>query len=114
MAQRDECSPPDFGEGVVQPDSAQDMLDALEESAASVRAILPGISDEQMQQTWRLVNDGQEILAMPRAAVFRAIMLNHTYHHRGQLGVYLRLLGAQVPSAYGPSADEQPDFVKNM
>ncbi|HEY3243012.1 MAG TPA: DinB family protein, partial [Phycisphaerae bacterium] len=38
----------------------------------------------------------------------RGVMLNHWYHHRGQLGVYLRLLGAVVPSSYGPSGDERP------
>jgi uncharacterized damage-inducible protein DinB len=27
-------------------------------------------------------------------------------HHRGQLTVYLRMLGAKVPSVYGPTADE--------
>lgn len=31
--------------------------------------------------------------------------LNHSTHHRGQLIVYLRLLGARVPSVYGPTAD---------
>jgi len=35
-------------------------------------------------------------------------MLNHWYHHRGQLSVYLRQLGVPVPSIYGPSADENP------
>jgi uncharacterized damage-inducible protein DinB len=43
--------------------------------------------------------------------MLRVIMLNHLYHHRGQFGVYLRLLGAKVPSAYGPSGDEAPDFM---
>ena len=47
-------------------------------------------------------------MAMPRAAFARAIMLNHWYHHRGQLLVYLRLLDLPVPSVYGPSADENP------
>jgi uncharacterized damage-inducible protein DinB len=28
-------------------------------------------------------------------------------HHRGQLGVYLRLNDAKVPGAYGPSADDK-------
>jgi len=42
------------------------------------------------------------------AAVMRSIMLNHWYHHRGQLSVYLRLLEIPVPSIYGPSADENP------
>ncbi|MDE3108921.1 MAG: damage-inducible protein DinB [Acidobacteriota bacterium] len=31
--------------------------------------------------------------------------LNHSTHHRGQLIVYLRVLGARVPSVYGPTAD---------
>lgn len=33
-------------------------------------------------------------------------MLQDHIHHRGQLSVYLRMLGAKVPSIYGPSADE--------
>ena len=45
---------------------------------------------------------------MPRARVLRAVMLNHWYHYRGQLTVYLRALGLAVPSVYGPSADENP------
>ncbi len=43
----------------------------------------------------------------------RTILLNHIYHHRGQLGVYLRMLGAKVPSSYGPSGDEMPDFMQS-
>ena len=57
---------------------------------------------------WRLQSGGKDILAMPRVAVVRAIMLNHWYHHRGQLLVYLRLLNQSVPSVYGPTADENP------
>ena len=38
----------------------------------------------------------------------RSIMLNHWYHHPGQLLVYLRLLDVPVPSVYGPSTDENP------
>ena len=45
---------------------------------------------------------------MPRVAVVRAIMLNHWYHHRGQLLVYLRLHNVPLPSVYGPTADENP------
>jgi len=54
---------------------------------------------------------GSERLAMPRVAFVRAIMLNHWYHHRGQLQVYLRLLDVPVPSVYGPTADEANAFV---
>ena len=61
-----------------------------------------------MGATWRLMSGGRELMAMPRAAFARAIMLNHWYHHRGQLLVYLRLLDVPVPSVYGPTADENP------
>ena len=57
---------------------------------------------------WTLKIDGQVVMAMPRAALLRAIMLNHWYHHRGQLSVYLRQLNVPLPSIYGPSADENP------
>ena len=48
------------------------------------------------------------LLEQPRAALVRALVLNHLYHHRGQLTVYLRLLDVPLPSIYGPSADENP------
>jgi uncharacterized damage-inducible protein DinB len=51
---------------------------------------------------WRLQAGGRDIIAMPRVAVVRTIMLNRWYHHRGQLLVYLRLLSLPVPSVYGP------------
>ena len=50
----------------------------------------------------------RELFVLPRMALLRSIMLNHLYHHRGQLTVYLRALGVPVPSIYGPSADENP------
>ncbi len=56
---------------------------------------------------WRMVGE-REVLAIPRAAVLRAIMLNHWHHHRGQLSVYLRELGIPIPSIDGNSADENP------
>jgi uncharacterized damage-inducible protein DinB len=33
-------------------------------------------------------------------------LLDHI-HHRGQFSVYLRLVGAKVPSIYGPTADSE-------
>ncbi len=46
--------------------------------------------------------------SIAKARQHLAIMLNHWYHHRGQLLVYLRLLNLPVPSVYGPTADENP------
>ena len=61
-----------------------------------------------MMATFRVMAGDRELMAMPRVAFLRAIMLNHWYHHRGQLSVYLRELNVPVPSIYGPSADENP------
>jgi uncharacterized damage-inducible protein DinB len=54
-----------------------------------------------------MMKGGQELWSLPRAAVLRTVLLNHWYHHRGQLTVYLRQTGALVPAVYGDSADEK-------
>jgi len=81
---------------------------ALTESIAKAKRTLAGFDDAKMGAVWRLQASGKDILAMPRVAFLRAVMLNHWYHHRGQLLVYLRLLNIPVPSVYGPTADENP------
>lgn len=98
--------PPRF----VQPEAATaaELVPALMESVSKARQHLGGFDDAAMHATWRLMSGGLEIMAMPRVALARAIMLNHWYHHRGQLLVYLRLLDVPVPSVYGPTADENP------
>ena len=90
---------------------ALQIIDAFERSVAAVEEKLPTISDEQMQAPWRLMEETAELMAMTRAVMLRTILFNHIYHHRGQFGVYLRLVGAKVTSAYGPSGDEMPDFL---
>ena len=108
MATRDEAPPPNFDRGREQPRTAGEVLEALDRSAAFVRQTLPTIDDRRMGETFKVVAGGRTLFAIPRAAFLRSILLNHWYHHRGQLGVYLRLLGAPVPASYGPSADESP------
>ena len=56
--------------------------------------------------TWKLLKQGQELMSMPRLAVIRTWVLNHTIHHRAHLCVYLRVNDVPVPGMYGPSADE--------
>ena len=51
---------------------------------------------------------GTPMFSMPRLAVVRSFILNHSIHHRGQLSVYLRLLDVPLPPIYGPTADENP------
>ena len=88
--------------------TAAELVPALTESVAKAKRALGAYDDAKMAATWRLEKGGREVLAMPRVAFVRAIMLNHWYHHRGQLLVYLRLLNLPVPSVYGPTPDENP------
>jgi len=88
--------------------SAAELIPALEESVRTARQVVGSFDDQKAMGTWKLVQNGKELMVAPRVALLRSIMLNHWYHHRGQLSVYLRLLNVAVPSIYGPSADENP------
>jgi uncharacterized damage-inducible protein DinB len=82
------------------------LVRALDKSAAEARAALQGTSDEFLMTPWRLLAHGQVVQETPRWVMIQDT-LNHWAHHRGQMTVYLRLLGAKVPSIYGPSADDK-------
>src|SRR6266700_1546410 len=88
--------------------SASELIPTLERSLAEAKSILNGFDDSTMMANWKLTRAGKELFSAPRVGIIRSIMLNHWYHHRGQLSVYLRLLDVPVPSIYGPSADENP------
>ncbi len=88
--------------------SRQEILDTFSKSMATAKDTLKGMDDARLGSTWSLVRNGKAVMTMPRIAVVRSIMLNHVYHHRGQLSVYLRMLDVPLPSIYGPSADENP------
>jgi uncharacterized damage-inducible protein DinB len=75
---------------------------------ASARAALKSMDDARLVSMWSVTKNGKPIMEMPRIAFLRSILMNHAYHHRGQLSVYLRMLEVPVPSIYGPSADENP------
>jgi uncharacterized damage-inducible protein DinB len=49
---------------------------------------------------------GPKQMGEVRKADILWLMLMDSIHHRGQFSIYLRLVGAKVPSIYGPSADE--------
>ena len=111
-AMQEQFPVPDFSKGFPSPGSVEEVMAALENTIVTVRKVLPTIDDAKMMQTLTAVSNGQVVLTMPRVAFLRSIMFNHVYHHRGQFGVYLRLLGAKVPAAYGPSGDEVPEFAR--
>ncbi len=91
-----------------QPASRGEILATHEESTKKVQAALATIGDAGLGRTWHLKKDGETVMALPKGKLIRTVALNHNYHHRGQLSVYLRLLNVAVPSIYGPSADEVP------
>ena len=97
---------PQFSDPVLK--SASELLPTLEQSIANAKKILGGMDEAAFNETWRMMMGDREIFAIPRAALLRSVMLNHWYHHRGQLSVYLKQLDVPIPSIYGPSADENP------
>ncbi len=97
---------PDFVDPI--PKSASELVPALNQSIATAKKVLGSLEDTELMATWRVMQGERELFAAPRVAVLRSIMLNHWYHHRGQLTMYLRELDVPIPSIYGPSADENP------
>jgi uncharacterized damage-inducible protein DinB len=87
--------------------STEDLLAAFDKSVAQARAALVAADDSKMLAPWSLMAGGKTMMTMPKVAVIRTFVMNHTIHHRAQLGVYLRLNDIPVPGVYGPSADEQ-------
>jgi uncharacterized damage-inducible protein DinB len=102
----DESPLPDFAALFKQPATVQEILNGHEKSVETVREILPTLDDARLMTNWSAMKDGKPVMTMPKVMFLRSIMLNHWIQHRGQLGVYLRLVGAKVPSSYGPSGDE--------
>ena len=88
--------------------SVEELTSTLSSSVAHAIEKLRGWGDEGLDVGLRLTRNGKTVLQMPRYNMIRAVMLNHWYHHRAQLTVYLRLLDVPVPAVYGASADEVP------
>jgi uncharacterized damage-inducible protein DinB len=91
-----------------QPEPGTDFAANLDAGLEESRSILSKWDSEMASGTWRLTAGDREIFSIPRVEMIRSMLLNHWYHHRGQLTVYLRLLDVPVPAVYGRSADDQP------
>jgi len=101
----------DFAAGSFQPfapSNTAELLEKFDKNIAEAVGALKDQPDEHLLKTWRLRNGEQVFFELPRVSVLRTMALNHVIHHRGQLSVYLRLLGVPLPSVYGPTADEAP------
>jgi uncharacterized damage-inducible protein DinB len=83
-----------------------DYLKALDDAAASALKALQELPDADLDVNWQLKARGNVVQQGPRHRMIQETF-NHWAHHRGQMTVYLRLMGAKVPALFGPSADEQ-------
>jgi uncharacterized damage-inducible protein DinB len=103
----------DFSTGSIKPlpfESTAQLVQALDEGAAQVRAALQATPDSAWKENWKLTFQGKTIFEGNRFLAYREMFLNHLVHHRAQLGVYLRLNEKPVPATYGPSADDKMGF----
>ena len=87
-------------------ETSADLVKALNEAAAEARSALEKTTDEHLQTKWKLLARGNVVWEGTRIEMIQDT-INHWAHHRGQMTVYLRLMGAKVPALYGPSADDQ-------
>lgn len=87
--------------------SRKAILDLFDKNVAAARKAIAAVKDQDVGKMWSLLQGGKPLFTMPRAAVIRNFVLNHTIHHRAILCVYLRLNDIAVPGMYGPSGDQQ-------
>ena len=99
-------TPPE-GQGTFQQPAINTLAAVHDAHVRKGRESLSKTTDEYLMTTnWKLLAGGKVVMDQPRHVVLRDT-LNHLAHHRGQLTVYLRLVGSTVPAIYGPSADDQ-------
>lgn len=86
-------------------DTSAALIEALDKAAGDARSAFEKTSDEHLKTSWRLLARGKVVMEAPRYEMIQDT-INHWAHHRGQMTVYLRLMGAKVPAIFGPSADD--------
>src|SRR5260370_25254409 len=72
------------------PATTEEIVAMFDESAASTKAMLSGMSDDDLMSSWSMTREGVARFTAPKAGVVRMIVLTHIYHHRGQLVPSLR------------------------
>ena len=91
--------------GSKRPDSVKTSADVLkwyEQNFAQGFELLGKVSDEELLK----IVDFRGVAQFP-AVMYLSFLLHHSIHHRGQLSVYLRPMGAKVPVIYGESYDSK-------
>ena len=99
---------PTEGEEFIPPiaSSKNELLEMFDKNCEEAKKCLANTPEEKLKDNWSLLSGGKTLFTMPKVAVVRSFVFNHTIHHNAQLGVYLRLNDISVPAIFGPSADE--------
>jgi len=93
--------------GPEEPTSTEEVFEKIEGGHAERMAAIRGWPDERLLSEVAIKGPAGEVFFSAPGIVFlRTVLLHHMIHHRGQLSLYIRLLGHKVPSIYGPSADD--------
>lgn len=87
------------------PDDFGVIVDEFERDYERLCRIIEEATPESLANPVQFPVGPGQIGAWPKLQ-FAWFMLCDQIHHRGQLSVYLRMVGGKVPSIYGPSADE--------
>jgi len=88
------------------PETTAGIVEGFDQKVAEAKELLARLDDSALARVTTMRRGEVKMFSGPKLALLRTVLLNHTYHHRGQLSVYLRLLNVPVPSVYGPTADE--------
>lgn len=89
------------------PAQVGDIVEAFRQNVAELKELLGATGDAVLlNERFAFKRNGEVLTSFPKIAMLRTVLLNHSYHHRGQLTVYLRLLDVPVPAMYGTTADE--------
>jgi uncharacterized damage-inducible protein DinB len=86
--------------------SRDELLASFDSNVSAALEALREAKSDVLDGPWQLRRSGRVIETRPRSIAIRYFVIDHLIHHRGQLTVYLRMLGVSVPGIYGPSADE--------
>jgi len=102
-----EMKPGDPGFPSLEKGGRDALLASFEKYAADSLAAIAATNDDHLASNWKFLYNGHTVIDLPRTVVLADVCRNHMIHHRGQLTVYVRLLGGKVPGLYGPSSDDR-------
>jgi len=86
--------------------TTQELLAYFDDNMNNAIKALQGVSAADNEKIFSLKTNGQTIFST-KMLEYIGPTINHWVHHRGQLTVYMRISGIQVPSIYGPSGDDK-------